>query len=69
MAWSTASSHPGWPGVKMAWLSIRREPASRFTRARVSAFISLVRNQSWGMSDGAPDRSATLVSLSRNTSL
>jgi len=55
--------------VKMAWLSIRRAPASRFTRARASAFISFVRNQSCGMSDGDPEMSATFVSLSRKTSL
>ena len=53
----------------MAWLSIRREPASRFTRARASAFISLVRNQSCGTSDGEPEISATFVSLSRKISL
>jgi hypothetical protein len=53
----------------MAWLSMRREPASRFTRARASAFISLVRNQSWGTSDGEPEISATFVSLSRKISL
>jgi hypothetical protein len=69
MARSIASSQPDCPGVKMAWLSIRREPASLFTRARASAFISLVRNQSWTMSDGAPEMSATLVSLSRKISL
>ena len=65
IAWSIASIQPGKPGVKIAWDSIRREPDSPLTSARAWAFISLVRNQSSGISDGAPLMLATLVSLSR----
>ena len=54
----------------MAWLMQRRvPPAASLTCLRALNFISLVRNQSVGSSDGAPLISATLVSLSRKTSL
>ena len=43
----------------------RLEPAAWFTRVRASSFMSLVKNQSRGSSDGEPLISATLVSLSR----
>ena len=48
---------------------MRRDPASRLILSRACAFISLVRNQSARTSDGAPEISATFVSLSRNSSL
>src|SRR3546814_14113102 len=53
----------------MALAIARREPASRLIRSRASIAIGLVRNQSRSISEGAPDISATLVSLSRNISL
>ena len=55
--------------MKMAWLSMRREPVIWFTRARACAVIWLVRNQSCGTSEGALLMIAILVSLSRKTSL
>ncbi len=69
IARSTWSIQPGWPGVKMAWLMTRPVPAASLIFLRALNFISLVRNQSVGSSDGAPEISATLVSLSRKTSL
>ena len=65
MSRSMASSQPSQPGVKMAWLYSRLVPAMALTLVRASAFIWLVRNQSSGISDGAPLMQATLVSLSR----
>ena len=53
------------PGMKIACDNMRCEPVSRFTLARASAFISLVRNQSRGSSEPEPEISATLVSLSK----
>jgi hypothetical protein len=40
-------------------------PASLFTLSRASIIISLVRNQSRGISEGEEEISAILVSLSR----
>jgi hypothetical protein len=67
-SFSRFSSQLGWPGVKMAWANIRRDPASLFTLSRAAAAIELVRNQSAGTSDGADEISDILVSLSRNIS-
>jgi hypothetical protein len=69
IARSTSSIQPGIPGMKIAWANMRLLPARRFTLARASAFISFVRNQSRGSSEPEPEISATLVSLSKNTSL
>ena len=55
--------------MKMQCASMRREPAALFTLSRAWAIISLVRNQSWGISEGALEIRATLVSLSRKISL
>jgi hypothetical protein len=44
---------------------MRFVPARPFTSARAIAFISFVRNQSSGFSEGAPLIQATFVSLSR----
>ena len=49
----------------IAWVIIRFEPALLFTFALASAICRLVRNQSSGVSDGAEEISAILVSLSR----
>ena len=59
------------PISPLAWLPLglivfqKSEPAALFTLVRASSFMSLVRNQSRGSSDGEPLISATLVSLSR----
>ncbi len=53
----------------MMWEKRRRAPASLFTLSRAAAICSFVRNQSCGMSDGAEEMSAILVSLSRKISL
>ena len=64
----------GTPGIELAHAVDERLPLTELTAlaratvrllARASAFISLVRNQSSGISEGAPLMSATLVSLSR----
>jgi hypothetical protein len=48
---------------------MRRAPSCAFTLSRAAAAMSLVRNQSWGTSDGAPESNATFVSESRKISL
>ena len=66
---STSSIQPWRLGVKTEWASRRREPAILLMAARAVAIWSLLRRSQVWSSKGAPDRSATFVSLSTKISL
>ena len=50
------------------WASSRREPANPLMSARALTICSLDSSHQDGSSNGAPDSSATLVSLSKKIS-
>ena len=66
---STSSIQPAFFGVNTEWASRRREPAIRLMAARAATIWSLLSKSQVGSSNGAPDSSATLVSLSTKISL
>ena len=65
---STSSIQPLRFGVKTEWPSRRREPAIRLMAERAVAIWSFLRRSQVGSSNGAPESSATLVSLSTKIS-
>ena len=65
MARSTSSIQPGCLGVNREWNRSLRVPATPFTVTLACLIWSLVRNQFFGSSKGAPLSRPTRVSLSR----